>query len=58
MNNDNSNMMSIEMSPSSSDSLMSNDKMTGTGSDNKLDVEDMDNGRNDMKNMIMSIIGI
>jgi predicted metal-binding membrane protein len=58
MNNDNNNMMSIEMSPSSSDSLMSNDKMTGTGSDNKLDVEDMDSGRNDMKNMIMSIIGI
>ena len=58
MNNDNNNMMSIEMSPSSSDSLMSNDKMTGTGSDNKLDVEDMDSGRNDMKNMIMSLIGI
>jgi hypothetical protein len=50
-------MMSIEMSPSPSDSLMSHDKMTGTGSDNELDV-DMDSGRNDMKNMIMSIIGI
>lgn len=58
MNNDDNNMMSIEMSPSSSDSLMSHDKMTGTGSDNELDVEDMDSGRNDMKNMIMSIIGI
>jgi predicted metal-binding membrane protein len=58
MNNDDYNMMSIEMSPSSSDSLMSHDKMTGTGSDNELDVEDMDSDRNDMKNMIMSIIGI
>jgi predicted metal-binding membrane protein len=58
MNNDDNNMMSIEMSPSSSDSLMSHDKMTGTGSDNELDVEDMDSGRNDMKNIIMSIIGI
>ena len=58
MNNDYNNMMSIEMSPSSSDSLMSHDKMTGTGSDNELDVEDMDSGRNDMKNIIMSIIGI
>lgn len=58
MNNDDNNMMSIEMSTSSSDSLMSHDKMTGTGSDNELDVEDMDSGRNDMKNMIMSIIGI
>lgn len=58
MNNDDNNMISIEMSPSSSDSLMSHDKMTGTGSDNELDVEDMDSGRNDMKNMIMSIIGI
>jgi hypothetical protein len=37
---------------------MSHDKMTGTGSDNELDVEDMDSDRNDMKNMIMSIIGI
>jgi predicted metal-binding membrane protein len=58
MNNDDNNMMSIEMSPSSSDSLMSHDKMTGTGSDNELDVENMDSDRNDMKNMIMSIIGI
>jgi predicted metal-binding membrane protein len=57
VNNDDNNMMSIEMSPSPSDSLMSHDKMTGTGSDNELDV-DMDSGRNDMKNMIMSIIGI
>src|SRR5215203_4660191 len=58
MNTDDNNMMSIEMSPSSSDSLMSQDKMTGTGSDNELDVEEMDSSRNDMKNMIMSIIGI
>ena len=58
MNNDDNTIKSIEISPSSSDSLMSHDKMTGTGSDNELDVEDMDSGRNDMKNMIMSIIGI
>ena len=58
MNNDDNTIKSIEISPSSSDSLMSHDKMTGTGSDNELDVEVMDSGRNDMKNMIMSIIGI
>ncbi|HZB17243.1 MAG TPA: DUF2182 domain-containing protein [Nitrososphaeraceae archaeon] len=58
MNNGDSNMMSIDMSPSSSDSMTSHDKMTGTASDNELDVEVMDSGRNDMKNMIMSIIGI
>jgi len=57
MNNDDNTIMSIEISPSSSDSLMSHDKMTGTGLDNELDV-DMDSGRNDMKNMIMSLIGI
>ena len=57
MNNDDDTIMSIEISPSSSDSLMSHDKMTGTGLDNELDV-DMDSGRNDMKNMIMSLIGI
>lgn len=58
MNNDDNTIKSIEISPSSSDSLMSHDKMTGTGSDNELDVEDMDGGRNYMNNMIMSIIGI
>src|SRR5215204_929942 len=57
MNNDDNTIMSIEISPSSSDSLMSHDKMTGTRLDNELDV-DMDSGRNDMKNMIMSLIGI
>jgi predicted metal-binding membrane protein len=57
-NDDDNTIKSIEMSPSSSDSLMSHDKMTGTGSDNELDVEDMDSSRKDMKNMIMSIIGI
>src|SRR5215204_5542155 len=57
MNNDDNTIMSIEISPSSSDSLISHDKMTGTGLDNELDV-DMDSGRNDMKNMIMSLIGI
>ena len=57
MNNGDSNMMSIDMSPSSSDSMTSHDKMTGTRSDNEIDVG-TDSVGNDMKNMIMSIIGI
>lgn len=57
MNNGDNNMISIDVSPSLSDSMMSHDKMTGTRSDNEVDVG-TDSGRNDMKNMIMSIIVI
>jgi predicted metal-binding membrane protein len=55
MNNGDINMMSIDMSPSSSDSMTSHDKMTKTRSDNEIDVG-TDSVGNDMKNMIMSII--
>ena len=55
MNNSDSNMLSIDTPPSSSDSMISHDKMAGTRSDNEAD-GGTDSSRNNIKNIIMSII--
>jgi hypothetical protein len=55
MTNSDSNMMSMDMSSSSSDGMTSYDETTENGSDNGVDADSNSGSRDDMKDMIMNM---